>query len=140
MEQQFLQGVSKQERLQALKDSAERTELMNYPKALSEVDLDYLKNELVNDSVKLAKLEEARKEFLTGHKAKVKPLKQNVGLSLVRIRSKVEEVEEEVFLLADQEEGMMGYYNADGNLVYQRVLLPDERQIRIVTSKSGTNN
>jgi len=61
MEQQFLQGVSPKERLQALKDSAEKVERFTYPKPLSDDDLSLLKDEMVKDSVQLAKLEDAKK-------------------------------------------------------------------------------
>ena len=47
------------------------------------------------------------------------------------LRSGVREFNEEVFLLADQEEGMMGYYTQTGVLVQQRPLLQEERQLRI---------
>ena len=141
MDQKILQNVSPQERLQALRDSAEKRETFTYPKALSENELSKLKDDLTNDSVKLSKLEEAKKEFNTEHKAKVKPLKKDLAVTLTKLRSRVEEVEEEVFLLADQEEGLMLYYNAQGVLVHHRVLQADERQFRIVDhSKNGTNN
>lgn len=141
MEQKFLKTEQRSVRVQALKDNAEKTEEFTYPKALGADDLSFLKDNLVKDSVSLSKLEEERKEFLTQLKSKVKPLKQEVAVTLGKLRTKVEEVTEVVYLLADQEEGMMGYYNADGNLVYQRVLLAEERQFRIVdASSNGTNN
>lgn len=140
MEQQFLQGVSPKERLQALKDSAEKVESFTYPKPLSDDDLSLLKDEMVKDSVKLAKLEDEKKDFNTNHKSKVKPLKQSFAVTLNKLRNKVDEVTEEVYLLADQDNGMMGYYNADGKLVHVRVLKPEERQHRIIDiSKNGTN-
>jgi len=139
MEQKFLQGVSPRERLEALKDNAEKVELFTYPKHLGEDELSLLKDEMVKDSVHLAKLEDAKKEFNTSHKSKVKPLKQSFTITLNKLRSKVEEVEEEVYLLADLEEGFMGYYNSEGILVHVRVLKPEERQHRIIDiSKNGT--
>jgi len=139
MDQQFLQGVSPKERVQALRDSAEKVENFTYPKKLTGDDLSLLKDDMVNDSVLLAKLEDAKKEFNTSHKASVKPLKQSFAITLNKLRSKVEEVTEEVFLMADQQEGLMGYYNADGILVHSRVLRPEEKQFRIVDmSKTGT--
>ena len=140
MEQQFLQNESPKVRLQALKDSAEKVETFTYPKQLTDDELSLLKDEMVKDSVKLAKLEDEKKEFSTSHKSKVKPLKQSFSITLNKLRSKVDEVTEEVYLLADQEEGLMGYYNADGKLVHVRVLKPEERQHRIIDiSKNGTN-
>lgn len=141
MEKQFLAGVSRKERIQMLTDNAERVELFTYPRPLDDSEMRKLKDETVQHHIELAKLEEVKKEFMADHKAEVDPLKMKVKEKLQKIRSRNEEVEEQVYLLADQEEGMMGYYNADGVLVYQRSLSPDERQFRIVDdSKTGTNN
>lgn len=138
MDQKILQDLSGKERLQALRDNAEKTELFNYSRLLDESKLSVLKDELTKDSVNLVKLEEARKEFLTDHKAKVKPLKFNVATTLNKLRSKVEEVEETVYLMADTDEGLMGFYNEEGLLLYTRALMPEERQLRII-DKTGTN-
>jgi len=81
-----------------------------------------------------------KKEFNTTHKAKVKPLKQSFATTLNKLRNKVDEVEEEVYLLADVDAGMMGYYNAEGNLVHVRVLKPEERQHRIIDISRNAAN
>lgn len=47
------------------------------------------------------------------------------------IRSQVEEVSEEVYLMKDIEEGKMGYYSKEGRLVFERMLRPDEMQFSI---------
>lgn len=140
MEKQFLQGVPKKERIQTLKDNAERMESFIYHKPLSEAELTHLKDESAQHHIELEKLEEAKKDFMDGHKATVNPIKTEVKGKLQKIRTRHEEVQEDVYLLADQDEGMMGYYNADGMLVNQRTLLPDERQFRIVDETTGTNN
>ena len=70
MEQKYLQDVSPKERIEALKNSAAKVEMFTYPKNLSEDELSLLKDEMVKDSVQLAKLEDAKKEFNTSHKAK----------------------------------------------------------------------
>ena len=140
MDQKILQNESPAARLQALKDSAEKREVITYPKQLGEEHFGNLKDELTADSIQLVKLEEALAEYKVGHKARTKPLKQKVAIALTKLRNGVEEVEEEVFLLADQEEGMMGYYNAQGHLIRTRPLLPEERQFRIVDNSKNASN
>ena len=103
-----------------------------YPKNLTPEEIANLKDEHASYSIDLAKLEEAKKEYMTGHKAKVKPLKEKAAISLGRIRNRVEEVTEDVYLIDDQEDGMMGYYNSRGELVHQRQLNPEERQFSLV--------
>ncbi|WP_281681853.1 hypothetical protein [Zunongwangia profunda] len=141
MDSKILQTESLVEREKSLKEVCVKAVEWTYPKNLSEDELSNLKDDLTKDSVDLAKLEEARKEFLTGHKAKVKPLKVNVATTLNKLRSRVEEVTEEVYMIDDQDDGMMGYYNSRGELVHQRRLNPEERQFSIVdrSKLNGTN-
>lgn len=140
MEKQFLQNVSRTERIRTLKDNAEATEEFTYPRALSQEELSKIKDESIQNFIKLEKLEEVKKEFMSDHKAQVDPIKLENKEKLKMLRSKVEEVTEEVFLLADHDKGMMGYYNADGVLVHQRSLMPNERQIRLGVEKNNVAN
>lgn len=141
MDQYFLPNDSKAERLKVLRDNAERSEAFTYPKELSKEELDNLKDQLSQDHIKLSKFDEKKKEFNEQYKVDTKPLKNNIKGTITKLRSKVEEVEEEVFLVADHDENVMCYYNADGNLVHFRQLNPDERQFRIVDhSRTGTSN
>ncbi len=47
------------------------------------------------------------------------------------IRTQVEEVTEDVYLLKDIEESKMGYYSKEGKLVFERNLRPEEQQYSI---------
>ncbi len=80
----------------------------------------------------MVKLEEGKKTFMETFRPQTKPLKVEMSKQMVMIRSRVEEITETVYHIADQEEGMMGYYNEDGELVYQRPLFQTEKQFRIV--------
>jgi hypothetical protein len=103
----------------------------------------HLKDEYTKNAIEMAKQEERKKTFMEEWKASVKPLRLEMGQQMTRIRSRVDEITEEVYLLSDMETNTMGYYNAAGALVYQRPLMPEERQFSIVdnsTFKNGTNN
>lgn len=126
METKILQGESLEERLKT-------------PKVLGTDEVTNLKDEITADFIQLAKLDEEKKDFMANHKILVKPLKQKVAATLSQIRNRVEEVEEQVYLLADQEEGVMAYYNSRGELVHHRPLFANEKQFRIVDN-TGTNN
>lgn len=132
MKNQFLPNHSPDLRLQTLRDNAERTEVLTYAKELDQAEMANMKDELTDTSIKLARLEEKRQEFMTIHKAEVKPLKEIHNFLLNTIRNGAEEVEEEVYLLADQENGQMMYYNSDGMLIKSRPLMKEERQFRIL--------
>lgn len=140
MDAKILQNETPGNRLEILKSNAEKAELFTYPKQLNDDELRQAKNEVVNSSIQLAKLKEEKDAFNEVHKQKVKPIKSTLDQNLNITRTRVQEVEETVYLMADQEEGMMGYYNAQGFLIHSRPLLQEEKQFRIVDeSKNGTN-
>src|SRR5690606_14221560 len=132
MEVKILQNESKLERIKIIKDNAEKSEELTYPKSLDEKQLTILKSDYTKEAIQLAKEEEVKKEFLSEFKAKVSPMKLKLNELMGMIRTKVEEVTETVYLIADHEDDMMGYYNEDGLLVSSRPLRPEERQFRIV--------
>jgi vacuolar-type H+-ATPase subunit I/STV1 len=131
MEKQLFKNVSPTERIQMLKDNAERTEEFQYPRELTPDEISELKDELSSESITLSKLEEKKKEAMNEFKAEIKPVKAEVQRILQLLRTRSEEVEEKVYLLADLEEGMMGYYNSKGELVHSRLLRQNEKQYRI---------
>lgn len=142
MEAKILQDVGTLERKQMLRDNAQKTEVFTYPKALDAKEVTHLKDEYTKNAIEMAKHEERKKTFMEQWKADVKPLRIEMGQQMTRIRSRVEEITEDVYLMADHEEGAMGYYNAQGHLVYHRPLMPEERQFSIIDNsqlKTGTN-
>lgn len=143
MDSKILQDVGPIERKQLLRDSATKTEVFTYPKALDAKEVTHLKDEYTKNAIQMAKHEERKKEFMEDWKSDVKPLRLEMGQQMTRIRSRVEEITEDVYLLTDHDTKTMGYYNAEGILVYQRPLMPEENQFSIVDNsqlKNGTNN
>lgn len=143
MDKMILQDVGRIERRQLLRDSAQKMEEFTYPRPLEGEELTHLKDEYHVNAIKMAKLEEKKKEFMENWKADVKPLKLQMAEQMTMMRSKVEEITEDVYLMPEFDEDMMGYYNGDGKLVYSRPLMPEERQFSIAdhsNKKEGTNN
>lgn len=142
MDNQILKTASKADRVQILRDSADKVEKFTYPRALEAEEVTHLKDEFTKNAISMARKDEARKEFLTDWKGEVKPLKIEMAWQMTRIRSKVEEITEDVYLISDQDSEMMGYYNSAGVLVYSRPLMPEEKQLTIVdkSNLTGTNN
>lgn len=58
------------------------------------------------------------------------------------MKTKHAEIDEEVYLLDNQEEGMMLIYNALGEMLSSRKLSPNERQSNVITmsTKNKTAN
>lgn len=140
MSKKILQSESRKERLEILKTNAERSELFTYPKNLSPEEMEIVKSNIVKSNIELAKLKEEKDAFNEIWKVKKKPVDQALKENLQIARTHVQEVEETVYLMADQDEGVMEYYNEAGVRVFVRPLNRDERQMRIVdTSSTGTD-
>lgn len=131
MEKQILQGESPADRLAALKNSADKVEVFSYPRELTVGEIQELQSSLSQDMIKVDKAEQVLKVAKEVFKAETKPVKQEIAKNLQMIRSQVEEVREDVYLLKDMEENEMGYYSKDGILVFERALRPDEMQFSI---------
>jgi hypothetical protein len=131
MEKQILQNETPGDRLEQLKNSADRLEIFSYPRELSNGEIQELQSHLSQDMIFVDKEDQKLKVSKEVFKAATKPVKQNIAKNLQMIRSQVEEVTEDVFLLKDIEEGKMGYYSKEGKLVFERNLSPDERQYSI---------
>ncbi len=114
-----------------LEDNATGKEQLNYVLQLTEEEKAVARTKFTNSSIKISVLNEEEKERKDDFKNKMKPLTEENTRIMSELRSGVREFNEEVFLLADQEEGMMGYYTQTGVLVQQRPLLQEERQLRI---------
>ncbi len=141
MDIKILQDVSEKERKEILQNSADKKEVFTYPKSLGDKEVTFLKDEYTKNAIAYAKQEELKKEFMEDFKSKVKPLKLEMSTQMTRIRNKVEEVTEDVYLVSDQDSDTMGYYNVKGELVYHRPLMPEEKQLTIVDKLrlTGTN-
>jgi hypothetical protein len=114
-----------------LKNSADKAENFSYPRELSIGEIQELQNNLSQDMIFVDKQDQELKVAKEIFKAATKPIKQQIAKNLQLIRTQVEEVSEEVYLLKDIEEGKMGYYSKEGNLVFERNLRADEMQYSI---------
>jgi hypothetical protein len=131
MEKQILKNESPGNRLEQLKNSADKVEQFSYPRELSIGEIQELQNNLSQDMIFVDKQDQELKVAKEIFKAATKPIKQQIAKNLQLIRTQVEEVSEEVYLLKDIEEGKMGYYSKEGNLVFERNLRQDEMQYSI---------
>ena len=131
MEKQILSGESASDRLEQLKNSAEKVESFSYPRELSTGEIQELQSHLSQDMITVDQEEQKLKVAKEIFKAATKPVKQTIAKNLQMIRTQVEEVTEDVYLLKDVEESKMGYYSKEGKLVFERNLRPEEQQYSI---------
>ena len=131
MEKQILIGETASDRLEQLKNSAEKVELFSYPRELNTGEIQELQSHLSQDMITVDQEEQKLKVAKEIFKAATKPVKQTIAKNLQMIRTQVEEVTEDVYLLKDVGESKMGYYSKEGKLVFERNLRPEEQQYSI---------
>jgi hypothetical protein len=131
MEKQILQAESPEERIQALQNSADKIEKFSFPRELSNGEIQELQSKLSQDMIFVDQEEQKLKVSKEIFKSAVKPVKQQMAKNLTMIRTQVEEVTEDVYLLKDVQENKVGYYSKDGKLVFERSLRPEEMQFSI---------
>lgn len=126
-----------QEREQFIKDNAEGIETMGYSKPLKSSVIDKLKEQLANTTIEKEELEADKKAANQQYNADLKDLRTTIGDIAEKLKSKSEYVNEGCYKLVDEEEKMVGYYNKEGMLVYERPARLEELQPKLFKMNAG---
>lgn len=140
MKKRLFESYPKAERIQVLRDNAERSEDFSYFREYEPEELDLLKDQYFQDASELQKHEEKYNAAKAEFKVNADPIKAKMKETFTGIRIKGRTVTEMVYLLADHENNMMEYYNEAGVMIHSRRMLPDEKQLRIKMTATGTND
>jgi hypothetical protein len=141
MENVFMPEMEPKQRLQLLKDTADKIEETKYQKPLSQDDMDLRREKLTENCIRLSELEDEKKEAMAEFKEKMQPMVVENKLLLTEVKTKQQTVFGQLFHLANHESGFMETYDEDGLLVGTRRLRPDERQGSILSiARTGTND
>lgn len=126
-----------QEREQFIKDNAEGIETMGYSKPLKSSVIDKLKEQLANTTIEKEEVEADKKAANQQYNADLKNLRTTIGDIAEKLKSKSEYVNEGCYKLVDEEEKMVGYYNKEGMLVYERQARLEELQPKLFKMNAG---
>jgi uncharacterized phage infection (PIP) family protein YhgE len=142
MEKYLLQSTPLDERIQILRDSADKVEDVGYMKKFTPEEIADMKTNLSEVMIKLTAIEKELDTIKKSFKTQMKPLSKSVSELLENIHHKARMVNEEAYIRLEYSEGMAGYYNGEGELIYTRPLEAEERQTTImqVLRKEGTNS
>lgn len=140
MSEIFMPDATPIERLQALKNHADKIEEnASYERDLTDEELDAKRETFVDNSISVSKLEDELNAYKKTYKGKIEPLKiVNKGLQF-EIKMKRAMEKGTLFHLANQESGYMETYNEKGELIGKRRLRPDERQTRLYIPPKAAN-
>jgi hypothetical protein len=129
------------EREQFMSDNADKVEMLDYHKPFDSEQLAQKKTDFANKSIRIAALEDEIKDFKDKIGEELKPLREDTKQLLEDIKAKGRMVNEKCYLILDEGEKMIGYYNAEGILVQSRPATREELQRTIYADlREGTND
>jgi hypothetical protein len=138
MQKQLGQDIKDLEkRRQFLLDNADEVVEMDYHKPFDADTLAEKKTQLAETSIKINDLEEEKKDYIAKIGLEIKPLKEEKRKLLSDIKSKGEDVREKCFKIIDFDEKMIGFYNAEGDLISSEPARSKDLQLTIQADIRG---
>lgn len=131
-----------EQREQFLNDNSDDVEKVSYSKTFTPEELAKQREDLTDAAIKLADIEEQKKEANAHFKELMKPLEQKKAVAIKNLKDKAMFVEEDCYKFFDEETKMVGFYNKEGDLVSSRPAFPDELQKTIFAAirSNGTTD
>jgi hypothetical protein len=124
-----------------LADNCDAVENIGYTRRFTPEELSLRKEELAETSIKISEIEEEKKQADAAFKYRRKPLDETKSTLITQLKEKSEYIREDCFKYIYHDERMAGFYNADGELVYERPVNAQEMQKTIFSvARTGTDN
>lgn len=129
-------------RAQFLEDNCDAVEEVTYSRAFTPEELAVKREMLTDSSIKIADIEEEKKEVMDDFKKRLEPLNTQKNEAIKALREKSQTVTEKCYKFLDEETKMVGFYNKEGSLVNSRPAFPKElqRTIQMELRRNGTDN
>ena len=142
LDKELGKDIALEERASFLEDNCDAMEEVTYSRAFEPEELALKREQLTDASIKIADIEEEKKEVMDGFKERLKPLQEQKADAIKALRDKSQTVTEKCYKFLDEETKMVGFYNKEGNLVSSRPAFQRELQktIQMDIRKNGTSN
>lgn len=142
LDRELGKDIALEERASFLEDNCDAVEEVTYSRAFEPEELALKREQLTDASIKIADIEEEKKEVMDGFKERLKPLQEQKSEAIKSLRDKSQTVTEKCYKFLDEETKMVGFYNKEGNLVSSRHAFQRELQktIQMDIRKNGTSN
>lgn len=142
LDSELAKNVPLEDRAQVLEDSCDAVEDVTYSKPFTPEELALKREQLTDASIKIADIEEEKKEVMDGYKERLKPLQTQKEDAIKALRDKSQTVTEKCYKFFDEDTKTVGFYNSEGNLVNSRPAFKQELQKTIfsVMRKNGTED
>ena len=142
LDKELGKDIALEERASFLEDNCDAMEEVTYSRAFEPEELALKREQLTDASIKIADIEEEKKEVMDGFKERLKPLQEQKADAIKALRDKSQTVTEKCYKFLDEDTKMVGFYNKEGNLVSSRPAFQRELQktIQMDIRKNGTSN
>ena len=142
LDKELGKDIALEERASFLEDNCDAVEEVTYSRAFEPEELALKREQLTDASIKIADIEEEKKEVMDGFKGRLKPLQEQKADAIKALRDKSQTVTEKCYKFLDEDTKMVGFYNKEGNLVSSRPAFQRELQktIQMDIRKNGTSN
>jgi len=114
-----------------LRDNAYAIEQELVKRYFEEEEISLFKDNIATHNIQIFEKEDELKDISKGLKGAIKDEKTLLKENLKKVQKGYEENKEEVFLLADLDNGIMEIFSKDGILLRSRKLVPSEKQLTI---------
>lgn len=135
MERFLHQDYTPEDRARILRDSADFTEEdSTYTRTLTPAELDIEREQLSEDCILRSEIEDEKKTIMKQFKNRLDPVNETIQERLQKIKTKQETISGALHGFKDHEEGMVFFYDDNGEQVYSRRLRPSEAQKTVMTA------
>lgn len=124
----FMPEVTPEERINIMRNNADKIEETTFEKELTTDQVDIKREQLVDNLIAISGHEDKLNEAKAIFKQEADPLKRENLKLQKEVKYKRSEVEGTLFHMANHDDGMMEVYDQAGELVSSRRLLPTERR------------
>lgn len=128
-----LKDLSVADRQSVLQGEALGVEDMAYSRPLNDEELAIQKDALSQATIKKAVAEDELKVIKGEFKERIEPLQKTIKEAITAIRTKTLPMTGKVYKLPDFENQMIHIVDDLGNVIQSRRMLPEERQLRLMT-------
>jgi hypothetical protein len=129
----YPEATSPEEKKRMLQVGCYKKEQENIKKYFSEAEHLQMRKDFMAYAIKIDKLKEELKVIVDDFNSRIKPLADVNTQLKIKVDAGYEEVPGDVFLFDYQEQGMMAYYDENGDLIRSRRFSPEERQLDVAS-------
>lgn len=141
MQQTLFQNYPPEERRQLLEDNADEILEMNFTRKFSGTEKNIRRARNSEIDLELEELDEKLKKYKDEIKLKRDPLVEEKKRILAEIKADGEFIKGKVHKMIDRDNREVGFYDEEGNLVEQRKMTKEDRQVSMkFASRTGTDD